>query len=84
MTMTKSMEVVARYAKAGRSPEIIVELQVSPDGVLHIGELESVQHLIGGFFFRTARTPQEILTAFTESGFEPSDFKEISFGDFKE
>jgi hypothetical protein len=79
--MTKSMEVVVRWAQAVNDHEAADR---SFNGVLRVGELDSVRHLISGFFFRTARTPQEILTAFTETGFELSDFKEISFGDFKE
>jgi hypothetical protein len=79
--MTKSMEVVVRWENSRNSQEAS---ERAFNGVLRVGELDSVQHLIGGFFFRTARTPQEILTAFTETGFELSDFREISFGDFKE
>jgi hypothetical protein len=47
--------------------------------LLTTDELQTVQFLIGGFFFRTDRSPMEVLQAFYNHGFETSDFHKFEF-----
>lgn len=42
-------------------------------------EADTAQSLIGGFYFKTERSPQEIFEAFYEEGFEFEDFRNIQF-----
>jgi hypothetical protein len=47
--------------------------------ILLTAEAESAQGLMGGFFFKTDRSPTAILAAFEEDGFEITDFDNIEF-----
>jgi hypothetical protein len=42
-------------------------------------EAKTAQNLIGGFYFDTERTPQEIFDAFEAEGFVKEDFASIEF-----
>jgi hypothetical protein len=42
-------------------------------------EAKTAKRLLGGFYFDTNRTPQDILDAFAADGFEKEDFKSIEF-----
>ncbi len=42
-------------------------------------EAKTAQRLLGGFYFDTERTPQEIFEAFEAEGFEKEDFASIEF-----
>ena len=47
--------------------------------ILLTTEAATAQHLVGGFFFKTDRSPTAILAAFEEDGFEIADFENIEF-----
>jgi hypothetical protein len=47
--------------------------------VLEASEHATAQHLMGGFFFKTDRSPTAILAAFEDEGFEIADFENIEF-----
>lgn len=47
--------------------------------ILLTAEAETAQGLIGGFFFKTDRSPTEILAAFEVDGLEFADFENIEF-----
>jgi hypothetical protein len=47
--------------------------------ILLSSEAETAQGLIGGFFFKTARSATAILVAFEEDGCEMADFENIEF-----
>jgi hypothetical protein len=47
--------------------------------LLTTDELQTVQFLIGGFFFLTDRSPLEVLQAFYNHGFKTSDFQSFEF-----
>lgn len=47
--------------------------------ILLTAEADSAQGLMGGFFFKTDRSPTAILAAFEEDGFEITDFDNIEF-----
>ena len=47
--------------------------------ILLTAEAETAQGLMGGFFFKTDRSPTAILAAFEEDGFEITDFDNIEF-----
>lgn len=42
-------------------------------------EAKTANRLIGGFYFDTDRTPQDIFDAFAADGFEKEDFRSIEF-----
>ena len=44
-----------------------------------IADADTAQGLMGGFFFKTDRSPTAILAAFDEDGFEFADFENIEF-----
>lgn len=47
--------------------------------ILLTTEADTAQGLMGGFFFKTDRSPTAILAAFEEDGFEIADFDNIEF-----
>lgn len=47
--------------------------------ILLTAEADTAQGLMGGFFFKTDRSPTAILAAFEEDGFEFADFDTIEF-----
>lgn len=47
--------------------------------ILLMTEADTAQGLMGGFFFKTDRSPTAILAAFEEDGFEITDFDNIEF-----
>lgn len=47
--------------------------------ILLTAEADTAQGLMGGFFFKTDRSPTAILAAFEEDGFEIADFDNIEF-----
>ncbi|WP_323006546.1 hypothetical protein [Pseudorhodobacter sp.] len=47
--------------------------------ILLTTEADTAQGLMGGFFFKTDRSPTAILAAFEEDGFEFADFENIEF-----
>lgn len=47
--------------------------------ILLTAEADTAQGLMGGFFFKTDRSPTAILAAFEEDGFEIADFENIEF-----
>lgn len=47
--------------------------------ILLATEADTAQGLMGGFFFKTDRSPTAILADFEEDGFEIADFENIEF-----
>ncbi len=47
--------------------------------ILLTAEADTAQGLMGGFFFKTDRSPTAILAAFEEGGLEFADFENIEF-----
>ena len=47
--------------------------------ILLTTEADTAQGLVGGFFFKSDRSPTAILAAFVEDGFEIADFENIEF-----
>lgn len=68
-----TIEVTIRFA----NPNEAVERALGC--VLLVKELATANRLIGGFYFRTERSPAEIFAAFEEEGFEFTDFAQIAF-----
>jgi len=47
--------------------------------VLMQSEVDTIQYLIGGFYFDTERSPTMILAALEEDGYHFDDFESINF-----
>lgn len=47
--------------------------------ILLTTEADTAQGLMGGFFFKSDRSPTAILAAFEEDGFEITNFENIEF-----
>jgi hypothetical protein len=70
------MEVTIRFANP-RSANDSVERALGC--ILLETEAKTAKRLLGGFYFDTDRTPQDIFDAFEADGFEKEDFKSIEF-----
>lgn len=70
------MQVTIRFANP-RTAQDSVERALG--SILLATEAKTANHLIGGFYFDTARDPQDIFDGFTADGFEKEDFASIEF-----
>jgi hypothetical protein len=70
------MQVTIRFANA-RTAHDSVERALG--SILLQTEAKTANRLIGGFYFDTARDPQDIFDGFTADGFEKEDFASIEF-----
>jgi hypothetical protein len=70
------MQVTIRFANPRTAHDSIERALGS---ILLETELTTARPLIGGFYFDTDRTPQDIFDAFEADGFEKQDFKSIEF-----
>lgn len=70
------MEVTIRFANP-RTANTSVDRALGC--ILLETEAKTAKHLLGGFYFDTDRTPQDIFDAFEADGFEKQDFKSIEF-----
>ena len=70
------MQVTIRFANARTAHESVERALGS---ILLETEAKTANHLIGGFYFDTARAPQDIFDDFATDGFEKEDFASIEF-----
>jgi hypothetical protein len=70
------MQVTIRFENARTAHESIERALGS---ILLATEAKTANRLIGGFYFDTERTPQDIFDGFTADGFEKEDFASIEF-----
>ena len=70
------MQVTIRFANARTAHDSIERALGS---ILLETEAKTANRLIGGFYFDTERTPQDIFDDFTTDGFEKEDFASIEF-----
>jgi hypothetical protein len=70
------MQVTIRFANP-RTAHDSVERALG--SILLETEAKTANRLIGGFYFDTERTPQDIFDYFATDGFEKEDFASIEF-----
>ena len=70
------MQVTIRFANARTAHESVERALGS---ILLQTEAKTANRLIGGFYFDTERTPQDIFDDFATDGFEKEDFASIEF-----